>query len=81
MGLIENIDDFRKNLPLQYFEFLIGEPSILIIYIETLDIFSIPLEEINFGTPGWLSQFKRQTLDFGSGHDFMVREFKPHIGL
>ena len=24
---------------------------------------------------------KRLTLDFGSGHDFAVREFEPHIGL
>ena len=24
---------------------------------------------------------KRPTLDFGSCHDLMIREFKPHIGL
>ena len=24
---------------------------------------------------------KRPTLDFGSGHDLTVGEFKPHIGL
>ena len=24
---------------------------------------------------------KRPTLDFGSGHDLLVHEFKPHIGL
>ena len=24
---------------------------------------------------------KRLTLDFGSGHDLMVREFKPHVRL
>ena len=30
----------------------------------------------------WVSQLvKRPTLDFGSGHDFTVHEFKPHLGL
>ena len=24
---------------------------------------------------------KRLTLDFGSGHNFMVYEFEPHVGL
>ena len=24
---------------------------------------------------------KHLTLDFGSGHDLTVREFKPHVGL
>ena len=24
---------------------------------------------------------KHLTLNFGSGHDFMVCEFKPHVGL
>ena len=24
---------------------------------------------------------KRTTLDFGSGHDFVVREIEPHVGL
>ena len=26
-------------------------------------------------------QVKQLTLDFSSGHDLMVREFEPHIGL
>ena len=39
---------------------------------------------------GWLNTFrgarvaqwvKRLTLDFGSGHDLTVPEFKPHVGL
>ena len=30
------------------------------------------------GAPGWLS---RLSVDFGSGHDLMVREFEPCIGL
>ena len=25
--------------------------------------------------------FKRQTLDFGSGHDLRVHEFESHVGL
>ena len=30
----------------------------------------------------WVSQsVKHLTLDFGSGHDLMVREFEPRIGL
>ena len=30
----------------------------------------------------WVAEsFERRTLDFSSGHDLMVREFKPCIGL
>ena len=30
----------------------------------------------------WVAQLaKHLTLDFGSGHDLMVREFKPQTGL
>ena len=30
----------------------------------------------------WVAQsVKHPTLDFGSGHDFTIRGFKPHIGL
>ena len=30
----------------------------------------------------WLAQFvEHPTLDFGSGHDLVVREFEPHLGL
>ena len=30
----------------------------------------------------WVSQsFKRPALDFSSGRDLMVHEFKPHMGL
>ena len=30
----------------------------------------------------WVTQLVRyMTLDFGSGHGFMVCEFKPHVGL
>ena len=30
----------------------------------------------------WVAQLiTRRTLDFSSGHDLMVREFEPHIGL
>ena len=30
----------------------------------------------------WVAQLvKCQTLDFGSGHDLIVREIEPHIGL
>ena len=30
------------------------------------------------GVPGWLTQL---SIDFGSGHDLVVPEFKPHLGL
>ena len=30
----------------------------------------------------WVAQsVKHQTLDFGSGHDLMVHEMEPHLGL
>ena len=30
----------------------------------------------------WVAQLvKRLTLDFGSGHDIIVREFEPRVGL
>ena len=30
----------------------------------------------------WVAQsVKRPTLDFGSGHDLVVHEFEPHVGL
>ena len=35
-----------------------------------------------FGRGAWVAQLvKHQTLDFSSGHDLTVHEFKPHIGL
>ena len=35
------------------------------------------------GAPGWLSQLsiKSLTLDLGSGHDLVIREFQPHTIL
>ena len=39
-------------------------------------------ESLITGAPGWLSQLSiLLTFDFGSGHDFTVREIKPCIGL
>ena len=32
------------------------------------------------GAPGWLSGLCL-TLGFGSGHNLMLHEFKPHVGL
>ena len=38
----------------------------------------IQMASIGFlGAPGWLS---RLSVDFGSSHDLVVREFKPHSG-
>ena len=35
----------------------------------------------SLGAPGWLLLVKHPTLDFGSGHDLTVCEFKPHVRI
>ena len=58
---------------------------ILVIYLNLHYCFSwelkIPnIKYKNLGVPGWLSRLCL-TFDFSSGHDLMVHEFKPHVGL
>ena len=41
-----------------------------------------PLKKESFlGMPEWLSPIKCGTLGFSSGHDLLVGEFQPHVGL
>ena len=49
--------------------------------IEALSFWMMPfLKDRSWGT--WVAQLvKRLTLDFSSGHDLMVHEVEPHIGL
>ena len=38
--------------------------------------------KITFSWGNWMAQsVKRLTLDLSSGHDLVVHEFKPHVGL
>ena len=37
--------------------------------------------EIHFWAPGWPSRFKSPILGFSSGHDLMVHDIEPHVGL
>ena len=39
------------------------------------------LKRLASGASGWITSGKHLTLDFGSGHDLTVCEFKPRIGL
>lgn len=36
---------------------------------------------LSTGVPAWLCRVRRPNIDFGSGHDLTVHEFKPHMGL
>ena len=38
-------------------------------------------KQYGLGTPGWLSWLSIQALDFGSGHDLMVRGIEPHVRI
>ena len=39
-------------------------------------------KEGGMGWGAWMAQLgKHLILDFGSGHDLMVRKFEPHVGL
>ena len=42
---------------------------------------SVEVNTLNFRVASVAQSVKRPTLDFGSGHDFMVCSFEPHAGL
>ena len=48
--------------------------TVLYLFLSPFLNYNIPKP----GAPGWLSQLSVQ---LGSGHDLMVREFEPHVGL